>query len=334
MLSPVVATHKSHSKPAPEALHVIDHLGECANVADSDIDLVRQKYTQSRRPLLAPLVAVASVVSIAAGQGHVAISIVRPFGQRPDNLPALLYFHGGGWTLGNFTIYEPFCRKLANTTGCAIVWVDYRLAPENPFPAAYLDARGAYRWVSTNALTLGIDPTRIGVAGDGAGGNLAAVLCLDERDSWSGRLPWVQVLIYPCLDMTACLPSHKLFAVGYGLTAQVFRWYRQNYAGGITKLGQWQLSPLFAWDVKGLPPTIILYAGFDIFCDDAAAYSARLAKAEVPLQELYFPDMIHNFITLGGAISAANSAINRIAAALQNLAPLDSKNRTCRLVHG
>ncbi len=139
------------------------------------------------------------------------------------------------------------------------------------------------------------------------GGNLAAVACLAERYDRSPYQPWRQILLYPCLDISACMPSHKKFAEGYLLTANLYRWYRENYAGKPEKSGHWRLSPLFAADVGGLPPTILLYAGFDPLRDEASAYAMKLSLADVPLRTLYFSDMIHGFLTMGGAIPAANT---------------------------
>lgn len=331
MSRPVLIAQKSHAAPAPDALRVIEQLKNLSATAGADAAEIRRQYTQSRRLLIGTLDAVGGIVSIPADGNRPSLTVLRPLGSGTGPLPALLYFHGGGWTVGSLETYEPFCRKLANATGCAVVWVEYRLAPEHPFPAAYDDARAAYRWVLDNATILGLDPARIGVAGDSSGGNLAAALCLAERDDRSSRLPWAQVLIYPCLDMSACLKSHKFFATGYGLTAETYRWYRQNYASNVAKPVQWRLSPLFVYDVEGLPPTVILYAGFDILRDEAAAYANRLDDAGVPLQRLYFPDMIHGFITLGGAIAAADTAIDRIAAALRGLTEPEAGGY--RLVH-
>lgn len=234
-------------------------------------------------------------------------------------LPALLYLHGGGWTVGDWSIYEPLCRQLANAAGCIVVWAEYRLAPEHPFPAAYDDTRRALAWIRENHGAFGIDRRRIGIAGDSAGGNLAAAACIGERDERGGEVPWVQILLYPCLDMMACMPSHKVFSQGYLLTAELYAWYRRNYSHGQVKLGHWRLSPLFAHAFDGLPPTVVLYAGFDPLRDEAAAYAGRLREARVPVESLYFPDMIHGFLTMGGVIPAAAAGIKRIAAAIQSL---------------
>jgi acetyl esterase len=220
--------------------------------------------------------------------------------------------------LGSLATYEPFCRQLANACNMILVWVEYRLAPEAPFPAAYEDTLAAWRWVQENYRELGADPARIMIGGDSAGGNLAAAAALRLRSDM-GIQPWRQILLYPCLDMSASLSSHRRFAEGYLLTAPLYAWYRDNYAGQFANRDDWRLSPLFAEDFSGLPPTVLLYAGFDPLRDEAAAYAIKLTMADVPVETLYFADMVHGFLTMGGAIPAAHAAIGRIADALAGL---------------
>ncbi len=200
----LIAGASSHG-PAPEALRVIERLSHSGPRPKPDIAEVRRCYKDSRRPLLAPLADVESVVHVRSGpHNSPPLWIIRPAGFTPGLArPGLVYLHGGGWTVGDFETYEPFCRQLANALGAVIVFVEYRLAPEHPFPAAYEDARIALQWVVRNSAWLGIDPARVGIGGDSAGGNLAAAIALEERDA-STRL-WLQLLLYPCLDLTACL---------------------------------------------------------------------------------------------------------------------------------
>ena len=230
----------------------------------------------------------------------------------------ILYLHGGGWSLGSLATYEPFCRSLANATGQIVIWVEYRLAPEAPYPAALDDTLAAWRWVQNNHGELGANPARISIGGDSAGGNLAAVAALALRGE-TGIQPWRQVLLYPCLDMSASLASHRRLAEGYLLTAPLYAWYRDNYAPAGIARDDWRLSPLFADDLGGLPPAVLLYAGFDPLRDEAAAYAMKLTLAGVPVETLYFADMIHGFLTMGGAIPAAQAAVTRIAEALSVL---------------
>ncbi len=306
--------------PHVSALRVMDVLARVVPPRATMAGL-RAHHAKSRRPFLPALEPVHSQFHIHGAPGVSRLTVIRPRIYETEKLlPALVFLHGGGWTLGAFETYEPFCRQLANAMGSIVVWVDYRLAPEHPFPAAYDDTRAALRWVHDNALRLGADENRIMLGGDSAGGNLAAAVCLAERNERTPYQPWRQLLLYPCLDMTACMPSHKKFAEGYLLTAELYRWYRGNYAGTPDKPNHWRLSPLFAHDVSGLPPTVMLYAGFDPLRDEASAYAMKLALAGVKLQTLYFPDMIHGFLTMGGAIPAAGIAVGRIAQALDTLA--------------
>ena len=300
--------------PHPTAQRVIDLLGETIPSADTPIAAVRRRYNLSRRQFLPELEPVESVFHILpAERGVPRLTIIRPCNFRQgDRLPAIVYLHGGGWTLGSLATYEPFCRALANSTGQIVVWVEYRLAPEAPYPAALDDTLAAWRWIQKNYRELGADPARLSIGGDSAGGNLAAVAALALRGEM-GIQPWRQLLLYPCLDMTASLASHRKLARGYLLTAPLYAWYRDKYAGPDVDRKDWHLSPLLAEDLARLPPTILLYAGFDPLRDEAAAYALKLTLASVPVEPIYFADMIHGFLTMGGAIPAAQVALERIA---------------------
>jgi acetyl esterase len=315
--SPLRLVHNEPTEPHPTAQRVIEILGSAALPPDAAIRTVRHRYNLGRRQFLAELETVHSVVHIHPAAGVAPrLTIIRPRGfRRGDRLPALVYLHGGGWSLGSLATYEPFCRALANACNMVVIWVEYRLAPEAPFPAAYEDTLAAWRWVQENYHELGADPARIMIGGDSAGGNLAAAATLALRGE-TGIQPWRQLLLYPCLDMTASLTSHRKFADGYLLTAPLYAWYRSNYAAHVANRDDWRLSPLFADDLAGLPPAVVLYGGFDPLRDEAAAYVMKLTMAGVPVEPLYFADMIHGFLTMGGAIPAAGAAITRIADAL------------------
>jgi acetyl esterase len=306
--------------PHPAARYVIDRLSENPLPPDADIATIRRHYNLSRRAFLTELEPVESVFHIVPADGIAPrLTVIRPRNFTPGTrLPALVYLHGGGWSLGSLATYEPLCRQLANATGQIIIWVEYRLAPEARYPAALDDTLAAWRWVQDHGEELGADLAKLSLGGDSAGGNLAAVAALSLRDE-NGVKPWRQVLFYPCLDMAASLASHRKFADGYLLTASLYAWYRSNYAGSSLDRDNWRMSPLFADDFSGLPPTLLLYAGFDPLRDEAAAYAMKLALARVPVEPLYFPDMIHGFLTMGGAIPAANLAVTRIAEALKAL---------------
>lgn len=303
----------------PAAAGVLARLAQRGPRSEITAIEARKRYVESRMPLLAAPEPVASFVDLRpAPAGLPKLTIIRPYGTGTDELlPALIYFHGGGWMLGDLDIYDPFMRALSNATRSAIVWVHYRLAPEYPFPAALDDAWVASEWVQKNAEWLSIDPTRIGIGGDSAGGNLAAVTAIAARDRRIEFDPLYQALLYPCLDLTASLPSHRLFEEGYLLTADLYAWYRRNYLGGRVSPADWRVSPLFASSFADVAPAILLCGGFDPLRDEAAAYAARLRGAEVKVERLYFPGQIHGFLTMGGAIPAARAAIDRMGVVIR-----------------
>jgi acetyl esterase len=307
--------------PTSNALEVMAQVACRAPEPFDSIDDLRQRYEACRKPFLAELAAVDSVFHVHPSAGDAPpVSVIRPLASagRKD-LPAIVFLHGGGWSAGTFDLYEPLCRQLANTTQSIVVYVHYRLAPEHPFPAAFNDTRAALRWAHANAHWLGLDPDRIALAGDGAGGNLAAAACLAECNEATGYQPYRQILLYPCLDMSACMPSHKAMREHRLLPAQMHRRYRQAYAAGDTKPGLWRLSPLFAHDVSQLPPSVILVAGHDPLRDEAFAYADRLATGGVSTEVLRFSDMIHDFLLFGGALGAADVAVQRVAQAIAAL---------------
>ncbi|MEI9996977.1 MAG: alpha/beta hydrolase fold domain-containing protein [Rhizomicrobium sp.] len=318
---PRLAWQARDGQPAAEALQVSAQLACRAPQPFDDIEELRRRYEACRKPFVPAREAVDSVFHVhpRAGEGP-PVSVIRPIASVDrKSMSAILFLHGGGWTAGTFEIYEPLCRQIANATDSIVVYVHYRLAPEHPFPAAFDDTRAALRWVHANRRWLGIDPDRIALAGDGAGGNLAAAACLAECNEATGYQPHRQILLYPCLDMSACMPSHKTPDAHGPLTAQMHRRYRQAYAAGHSKPGLWRLSPLFAYDVSRLPPSVILYAGFDRLRDEAVAYAGRLQESGVPVESLGFADMIHDFMLLGGALAAANVAVRRVAQAVAGL---------------
>jgi acetyl esterase len=312
--------HSEPDAPHPTAQRVIEILGDAPPPLDAPIRAVRHRYNLSRRQFLADLEPVESIVHILpAERGVPRLTVIRPRDFRQgEKLPAIVYLHGGGWSLGSLATYEPFVRALANATGQIVIWVEYRLAPEAPYPAALDDTLAAWRWVQANTRELGADPARISIGGDSAGGNLAAAATLVLRGE-NGIQPWRQLLLYPCLDMSASLASHRKLADGYLLTAPLYAWYRDNYAPQRVSRDHWTLSPLFADDLSHLPPAILLYAGFDPLRDEAVAYAMKLTLADVPVEPLYFADMIHGFLTMGGAIPAAQAALVRIADAFAAL---------------
>jgi acetyl esterase len=222
-------------------------------------------------------------------------------------LAALVYFHGGGWVIGDLDTHDVLCRELANGSGCAVVSVHYRLAPEHRFPAAVDDALAATRWVRANAASLAIDATRLAVGGDSAGGNLAAVVAIAERDA--GAKLAFQLLIYPATDQRAGHPSHSANAQGYLLTSDSIRYYHDHYLGDRGHDTDWRASPLLARDLSGLPPALVITAGFDPLRDEAMDYAVRLTAAGSRCAYVCYERQIHGFVTMGRLLDEARSAV-------------------------
>ena len=249
------------------------------------------------------------------GGGELSLRIYTPIGAEGDVLPGILFFHGGGWVLGDLESHDALCRRLANETGARLVSVDYRRAPESRFPAAVEDCYAAACWLGENASALGIDPDRIAVAGDSAGGNLAAVTCLLAKQRGAPRFIF-QLLIYPVTRAMAETESMRAFAEGYFLEEDALRCFLDHYAPG-ADLGDWRLSPLAAPSLEGLPPACIVTAGFDPLKDEGKAYAERLARSGVPAIHIDFPSMIHGFFNMSGAVPTARAAISQAAEALR-----------------
>ena len=238
--------------------------------------------------------------------------IYTPGGDGPFGL--LIWYHGGGWVIGSMDETDPVAREMCHRSGCMVVNVDYRLAPEHRFPAGVDDAIAVARWVKEHASELGADPARIAVGGDSAGGNLAAIA--------AQQVPGLtyQVLVYPSVDMSMTHPSIDENAEGYLLTKHSMLWFRGHYLGDDHGLDYRdpKLSPLFAADdvIAGLPPALVLTAGYDPLRDEGQAYATRLEQAGVAVERVHFPDQIHAFFTLYTAIPAGEEAIDAAMAAL------------------
>lgn len=223
--------------------------------------------------------------------------------------PGIVYFHGGGWVIGSVATHDILCRRLAHETQCRVISVDYRLAPEHPFPGAAEDAVNATRFVLSHAEELGMDPDRIAVAGESAGGNLSAVIALETRRD--ARRPSLQVLIYPALDLTCGTESYRLFAERYLLTRRGVDWYLHHYARG-SDVRDARLSPQFSAVVSDVP-ALVYTAGFDLLRDEARIYADRLKAAGTPVVYREFPGLIHGFVLMT-AVRSALAATNAIAA--------------------
>jgi acetyl esterase len=279
----------------------------------------REVYRETRGKLAAAPPEVAHVEDLdATGPvSAIPVRLYRCLGSAPgDRLPVLVWFHGGGWTIGDLDTHDVPCREFANLARCAVVSVGYRLAPEHKFPAAFEDAVAATHWVLANAGALGLDGSRLAVGGDSAGGNLAAAVTIEFRETWAPRIA-AQVLIYPATDMAADTRSHREFADGYMLTRDAILWFKGLYLNGPEDEANWRASPLRADDLSNVPPAYIVTAGFDPLLDEGRAYADRLRAAGVSVTYECFEGQIHGFITMGGAIAAAHHAIYRASQGLR-----------------
>jgi acetyl esterase len=249
--------------------------------------------------------------------GDIPVRIYWPAGPTSRGpLPALVYVHGGGWVICDLDTYEAMCRIMANRVGCVIVSVDYRLAPEHPFPAAADDAYAATRWVAEHATELGADPRRVGVGGDSAGGNLAAVCALMARDRGGPALVF-QLLIYPVTDCSFDTTSYRDNAQGYYLEAVTMRWYWRQYLGDGADGANPYASPLRAPDLSQLPPALVITAGYDPLRDEGEAYGRRLQEAGVDTKVSRYETMFHGFFGFGPLLDAALPANEEAFAALR-----------------
>jgi acetyl esterase len=230
-------------------------------------------------------------------------------------LPALVYLHGGGWTIGDLDTHDVLCRSLCLQAEVVVVSVDYRLGPEQPFPAAYEDTLAAFHWTVQNANELGIDASRIAIGGDSAGGNLAAAACLGLR----GQVvqPAFQLLIYPATIMWQDTASYHANGTGYMLTKESIAYYTENYLRNREDAQDWRASPQLAESHADLPPALVMTAGFDPLRDEGLMYADALSNAGVPTQYICFERQIHGFITMGRIMQEANTAVTLCASVLR-----------------
>jgi acetyl esterase len=286
-----------------------------------DVAQARHSFEKLQFALRPDVPAVASVTDVPipqakAAEGVIMARLYRPLSAGPDEvLPLTFYFHGGGWCIGNITSHDVLCRELANHSKAAVLSVDYRLAPEHPFPAAVDDALRAVQWSLANAALLGIDPARFALAGDSAGGTLSAVTALSLRNAQGPRAA-LQLLIYPSTDILSQRPSRRTYANGYFLDTESLTWFFEKYLPEEDDWQDWRASPIRAARFDGLPPALIITAGCDPLTDDCKAYGEVLREAGVPVELREFEGMVHGFITLGKFFSQANEAVRQAGEAL------------------
>ncbi|NUT45571.1 MAG: alpha/beta hydrolase [Thermoactinospora sp.] len=247
--------------------------------------------------------------------GEIPVRVYWPGPQQ--GLPILIYFHGGGFSLCTLDTHDNVCRALCADAGVIVVSVDYRLAPEDPYPAAVDDAYAATRWAHEHADELGGDPGRLIVAGDSAGGNLAAVTCIRSRDEGGPPIAF-QVLVYPATDAAMDSSSHRENAEGYFLTGDAMRWYWNNYMPDPLRREEPYCSPINA-DLHDLPPALVLTAQYDPLRDEGEAYGARLREAGVRARTVRFDGMFHGFFGLGALLPAAKEAMAVVCEAVRRV---------------
>jgi len=278
---------------------------------------LRRSYTEQRLKLVgpAPRLAIEESFELSGRDGPIPVRFYRASSDRTLR-PLLVYFHGGGWMLGSLEGYDATCRRLAAKADCGVLSVDYRLAPEWPFPAAVNDALDATRWCAAHAARLSTHPSMLAVGGDSAGGNLAAVVAQQTRNDADLRLA-LQVLIYAATDVSSESPSYRRHAEGYMLTAAAMRTFIGHYVPNPADRTDVRASPLLCDDLSRLPRALVISAEFDPLVDENEAYARRLADAGVPTQYRCFAGMLHPFFTLGALIDAAGEAENLVAEGLR-----------------
>jgi len=283
------------------------------------VDDARSLYRERRGFTQPDPAQVAEVRELQADGPHGAIPLrlYKPLGAdlTAGLLPTLVYFHGGGWVIGDLDTHDSLCRQLANASRCAVISVDYRLGPEHRFPAAADDSIAATRWIHGEARNLGVDPARLAVGGDSAGGNLAAVVAIAMRDAGDVPLAF-QLLIYPATDMRRGAPSHTTNGQGFLLTSDTITYFHDHYINDVTHDLDWRASPLLHTDLANLPPALVLTAGYDPLRDEGLMYSQRLNEAGNRVTHICFERQIHGFITMGRVLDEANSAVEICASQL------------------
>jgi acetyl esterase len=292
--------------------------GEASLVEGRTVEQAREENREGARVVSGPPRPMARVEGMAipgpggAMQARLYVALGAP--QPPQ--PLLVYYHGGGWVVGDLDTHDGLCRFLAEYSGCRVLSVDYRLAPEHPFPAPVEDAVAAFSWAHENAAELGADPDRIAVGGDSAGGNLSTALCLQLRDS-GGPLPAMQLLLYPVTDVVGGQRSRDTFGEGFLLTRDDMEWFESHYIPDGIDDDEPRASMMRAEDVSGLPAAYVVTAGFDPLRDEGELYAARMreAGAQVVLQR--HAGLIHGFANLTPICPSARTAMLEVAGALR-----------------
>jgi acetyl esterase len=299
----------------PQAKLLVDGIAAAQGPAVEDVDLAtaRTMYEAFSTMVTGEDVALVEDATVPGPAGDVPVRLYVP-ADAPSPAPTLVWFHGGGWVVGNLETADASARCIANRSGAAVVSVDYRLAPEHPCPAAVDDALAALRAVTSGTLA-GLDPARVSVGGTSAGGAIAAVVARRWRDE-STRPLRLQVLVCPVTDLTMSMPSYEENAEGYYLTRSTMEWFIGHYLGDADPSDP-GCSPLHADDLAGVAPALVVTAGYDPLRDEGDAYAARLAEAGVEVDHLRFDDQIHDFPVMVGVLDDAEAVLARVGAAVR-----------------
>ena len=284
----------AEAKLNPQVRLLLDMIAQSGQppMESMSVAQARTAYLARRHVVQPDAPEVDSVVerSVMVDGFEVPVRHYRPAGSKAqDRLPALVYLHGGGWTIGDRDSHDVLCRSLSKAAACAVFSVDYRMGPEHRFPAAVDDTLAALHWVFENAETLLVDPLRVAVGGDSAGGNLSAVAAIAMRDKALPPLA-LQLLIYPATDMRMLHDSHQRNGDGYLLTRGLMHWFRDQYLADPAQADDWRASPLLADSHEGLAPAFVLTAGFDPLVDEGNDYADRLSRAGTPVEAIRFDD--------------------------------------------
>ena len=305
----------------PESQRLIDLMAAANRPAWNTLSpqAARDLYLSLRPGAQGPRPAEVTVVdrTIHGPAGDIPVRLYRPASAPADAaLPALVYAHGGGWVFGNLDSHDVLCAQLAIEAGIAVFHVDYRLAPEARFPGAFDDVVAALKWVAANGASVGIAPTRLAIGGDSAGGNLAAAVSLWARDHGGPKL-LMQLLAYPVTDAVARAESYRHFEDGYGLNAVTMEWFFDHYTPDRASRSDWRVSPLRAASLAGLPPALVVTAGYDPLRDEGRAYAWRLQQEGTQADLVEFGGMLHGFLSSPMLLHGARRGTTLCAAALR-----------------
>jgi acetyl esterase len=306
----------------PQAQFFLDQLNALGKPPLHTLGAIKAREAYAERPdFLAPAwVPMFSVVNHSISipdlsDAIIPLRIYTPVAAE-NLLPVLVFYHGGGMVIGTLDSYDTLCRQLALQSGCIVVSVDYRLAPEHKFPAAVDDAYAALAWVLEHAHTIGGDCSRVAIGGDSAGGSLAAVVAIMARDNALSAIK-CQLLIYPATAPHADSASHFTFAKGYFLERDTVLWFHESYLRSDRDREDFRYAPLIADSLQGLPPALVIVAAYDTLRDESVAYAERLKASGVTVELQEYQGMFHPFVSLAGVLDEGKRAIREAAKALQ-----------------